>query len=114
MSNFDGLTWSKNLPPLPGVYRMYEGEEIIYVGKAKNLQKRVASYFQKEQVGKTKVMVGKITHIEFSVVQSEIDALVLESRIIRDEKPKYNIALKESKGYPYIFISSHPIARIDL
>lgn len=113
-NKFNGLEFSQTLPDKPGVYKMMGVSGVLYVGKAKNLKKRVGSYFQNEQHGRIKAIVRRVEGIDFTVVESEIDALVLESKIIRDEKPKYNIALKEGKGYPYVFISSHPIPRIDV
>ena len=84
------------LPNKPGVYRYYDSDgTLIYVGKAKNLKRRVSSYFNKEQTGKTRVLVSKIADIKFIVVESESEALLLENNLIKQYKPRYNIMLKD-------------------
>ena len=96
-----------NLPELPGVYQ-YRNEEgtIIYVGKAKNLKRRVSSYFNKnQQSAKTRMLVSKIEDIRYIVVKTEEDALLLENNLIKRYKPKYNVLLKDDKTYPSIFVS---------
>lgn len=96
----------KNIPENPGVYLMKNGSKIIYVGKAKNLRKRVLSYFNKEHEDvKTKELVKNIEDIEFFICSSEVDALILENNLIKKYSPKYNIVLKDHKTYPYIRIS---------
>lgn len=97
-----------NLPDSPGCYQyMDEGGTIIYVGKAKNLKRRVSSYFNKEQQTlKTKLLVSKICDIKYIVVNSEADALLLENNLIKRHKPRYNILLKDDKTYPWICISN--------
>lgn len=104
----------RNLPEKAGVYRYYDKKEsLLYVGKAKNLKKRVSSYFNKKQEhGKTRVLVSKIHDIQYVVVHSEIDALLLENNLIKKHQPKYNVALKDGKTYPWICIKNEPFPRI--
>ena len=104
----------KNIPEKAGVYRYYDkNETLLYVGKAKNLKKRVSSYFNKKQEhGKTKVLVSKIHDIKYVVVPTEIDALLLENNLIKKHQPKYNVALKDGKTYPWICIKNEPFPRI--
>ncbi len=101
------------LPDKPGVYQYFdEHGTIIYVGKAKNLKKRVSSYFAKEQTGKTYVLVKKIFDIKHIVVDTEFDALLLENNLIKKYRPRYNILLKDDKTYPWICIKNEPFPRI--
>ena len=103
------------LPSKPGVYRYFDKDgELIYVGKAKNLKRRVSSYFNKEQVGKTKVLVSKIADLEYSIVDSESEALLLENTMIKQYKPRYNILLKDDKTYPWICVKNEPFPRVFL
>ena len=104
----------KLMPEKTGVYRYYDkNETLLYVGKAKNLKKRVSSYFNKKQEhGKTKVLVSKIHDIKYVVVPTEIDALLLENNLIKKHQPKYNVALKDGKTYPWICIKNEPFPRI--
>ena len=104
----------KLIPEKSGVYRYYDkNEALLYVGKAKNLKKRVSSYFNKKQEhGKTKVLVSKIHDIQYVVVPTEIDALLLENNLIKKHQPKYNVALKDGKTYPWICIKNEPFPRI--
>ncbi len=93
------------LPTGPGVYRYYDKDgELIYVGKAKNLKRRVTSYFNKEQTGKTRLLVSRIADLKFIVVESESEALLLENNLIKQYKPRYNVMLKDDKTYPWICI----------
>lgn len=104
-------------PHSPGVYRYYDAEgNVIYVGKAKDLHKRVAQYFvPKERLTrKTAVMVSKISDAQYTVVESEADALLLENNLIKQFKPRYNILLKDSKTYPWICISGDDFPRVFL
>lgn len=97
-----------NLPEQPGVYKYFDDkEEIIYVGKAKNLKKRVSSYFvKKHDNNKTNVLVSKIRDIQYTVVDSEFEALLLENTLIKELQPRYNINLKDDKSYPMIKITA--------
>ena len=102
-------------PHAPGVYRYYDAEgKVIYVGKAKDLHKRVAQYFvPPERLNtKTRILVGKIADAQFSVVGSEADALLLENNLIKQYKPKYNILLKDSKTYPWICVTGEEYPRV--
>lgn len=114
--DFDYQTFLNTLTHQPGVYRMYNAEdEIIYVGKAKNLQKRVSSYFRKRYDNKkTAALVSNIANIEIVVVQSETEALILENNLIKQHKPKYNVLLKDDKSYPFIHISAHKHPKITM
>lgn len=111
---FDAKAFLKTAPELPGVYRMLDGKNtVIYVGKAKNLKKRLASYFQKNVAGvKTRTLVSHIHQIEFIVTQSETEALILENNLIKEYLPKYNILLRDDKSYPFILISDHKHPRL--
>ena len=102
------------LPADPGIYKYYDANGIlIYVGKAKCLKKRIASYFTKSQNSfKTIELVQKIERIEFTIVDSEQDALLLENSLIKQYKPRYNILLKDDKGYPYLVIKKERFPRV--
>lgn len=104
----------QTLPDSPGVYQYYDKEgKILYVGKAKNLKKRVSSYFSKSHDNyKTAVLVKKIVEIKHIVVTSEQDALLLENNLIKKLQPRYNISLKDDKTYPWICIKKEPFSRI--
>ncbi|WP_209401593.1 excinuclease ABC subunit UvrC [Pseudozobellia sp. WGM2] len=102
------------LPKSPGVYQFYDADEkILYVGKAKDLKKRVSSYFTKNhEYGKTRVMVKKIKRIKHIVVPTESDALLLENNLIKKYRPRYNVLLKDDKSYPWICIKNERFPRI--
>lgn len=102
------------LPNNPGVYQFYDRDDkILYVGKAKNLKKRVSSYFtKKHEYGKTRVMVKKIVRIHHIVVPTESDALLLENNLIKKYRPRYNVLLKDDKSYPWICIKNERFPRI--
>lgn len=106
----------KTLPNYPGIYKYFDNKnELIYVGKAKNIRKRVSSYFTKTFTGyKTHELVKRIERIEFTIVDSEQDAFLLENSLIKQFQPKYNINLKDDKSYPYIVIKNEPFPRIFL
>lgn len=103
-----------NLPDGPGIYQYLNAEgTIIYVGKAKNLKKRVSSYFNREhEPGKTRVLVSKIADIRYIVVNSEEDALLLENNLIKKYKPRYNVLLKDDKTYPSICVQNEYFPRV--
>jgi excinuclease ABC subunit C len=102
------------LPQDPGIYKYFDvNKKIIYVGKAKNLKKRISSYFNKNVDNlKTQELVSKIIHIEFTIVNSEHDALLLENALIKNHQPKYNINLKDDKTYPYIVVKKETFSRV--
>ena len=104
----------KKLPGKPGVYLMHDAKDaIIYVGKAKNLKRRVSSYFNREhEPGKTRVLVSKIADIRYIVVNTEEDALLLENNLIKKYKPRYNVLLKDDKSYPSICVSNEYFPRV--
>ncbi|MEY4594986.1 MAG: excinuclease subunit UvrC [Bacteroidota bacterium] len=103
------------LPDQPGVYQFYDKEDkLLYIGKAKSLKKRVSSYFQKDrhESGKTNVMVKKIADIRTIVVDTEMDALLLENSLIKKHQPRYNVSLKDDKTYPWICIKKERFPRV--
>ncbi len=104
----------KTLPNQPGVYQYYDKEgKLIYVGKAKNLKKRVSSYFtKKHEYGKTRVLVKKIVEIKHIVVETETDALLLENNLIKKYQPRYNVMLKDDKSYPWICVKNERFPRV--
>ena len=104
----------KNLPSSPGVYQFFDKkEEVIYIGKARNLKKRVSSYFHKEhQSAKLKLLVKKIVRTEVIHVNNEFDALLLENNLIKQYQPRYNVMLKDDKTYPWICISNESFPKV--
>lgn len=106
----------KTLPSEPGVYRYYDkNDQLLYVGKAKHLKKRVLSYFNKNLPGyRIKIMVSKIARLETTIVNSEYDALLLENNLIKEHRPFYNVLLKDDKTYPWICIKNESFPRIFL
>lgn len=116
MTSEDFQQIANTIPSQPGIYKYYnEKSELLYVGKAKNLRKRVSSYFNKGFTNyKTHELVQRIRHIEFTIVNSEQDAFLLENNLIKQFQPKYNINLKDDKSYPYIVIKNEDFPRIFL
>lgn len=108
-SEFDSKHFVSHLTTRPGVYRMYDEQGgLLYVGKAKNLKNRVASYFRPTGLTtKTMALVSRIHHIEIAVTKSETEALLLEQTLIKQHRPPYNILLRDDKSYPYILLSNH-------
>nr|WP_281281978.1 excinuclease ABC subunit UvrC [Aliikangiella coralliicola] len=106
----------KNLTQLPGIYQMInQAGEIIYVGKAKNLKKRVSSYFQKQDhTPKTRVMVSQIHDVQIVVTESENEALILENQFIKKYRPRYNVVFRDDKSYPYILLSDEDYPRLSI
>lgn len=105
-----------SLPNEPGIYKYFDADKkLLYIGKAKNIRKRVSSYFNKNKHSyKTHELVKQIAFIEFTIVHSEHDALLLENSLIKEFRPKYNIDLKDDKTYPYIVIKNEPFPRVFL
>ncbi|TCC97853.1 excinuclease ABC subunit UvrC [Pedobacter hiemivivus] len=115
MSAFDYKKALSDIPNNPGVYQYWDVDgTLIYIGKAKNLRNRVGSYFNKDNQmnGKTKVLVSKIRNITFTIVDTEIDAWLLENSLIKKHQPRYNIMLKDDKTYPWIIIKKEPFPRL--
>ena len=115
MNVFDYKEELKRIPHKPGVYQYFDKQDIlIYIGKAKDLRNRVGSYFVNETQhnGKTRVLVRQINRIAFTIVDTEIDAWLLENSLIKKHKPKYNVLLKDDKTYPWIVIKNERFPRV--
>ncbi|OGT68512.1 MAG: excinuclease ABC subunit C [Gammaproteobacteria bacterium RIFCSPHIGHO2_12_FULL_45_9] len=103
----------ETLPHLPGVYRMKDvSDRVLYVGKAKDLHKRVSSYFYRELSTKTQAMIAQVESIDITVARTETEALLLESNLIKSLKPRYNVVLRDDKSYPYVALSNHASPRV--
>lgn len=115
MTEFDSNAFLKSLTHQPGVYRMYNAaDEVIYVGKAKNLKNRVSSYFKQHLDNpKTISLVSQIARMDVTVVNSETEAFLLENNFIKKYRPRYNVLLRDDKSYPFIFLSAHEHPRLD-
>ncbi|WP_019613264.1 excinuclease ABC subunit UvrC [Psychromonas ossibalaenae] len=116
MTDFCSESFLKTVTSEPGVYRMFnEQQTVIYVGKAKNLKKRLSSYFSLTQKHpKTLALVSHIANIEVTVTHTETEALILEHNFIKQYKPKYNVLLRDDKSYPYLFLSAHKHPQLTL
>lgn len=114
MSEFNAKQFLADVPHNPGVYRMYDNKgTIIYVGKAKDLKKRLSSYFRTNLASrKTEALVAQIAHIETTLTHSETEALLLEHNYIKENQPKYNVLLRDDKSYPYILLTKHRHPRL--
>ena len=115
MTKFDYRKALEKIPHRPGVYQYWDAnDELIYIGKAKDLKNRVSSYFVKTNQfnGKTQVLVRKINRISFTIVDTEIDAWLLENSLIKKHQPRYNVMLKDDKTYPWIVIKNERFPRV--
>lgn len=113
---FDTRAFLKSLTALPGVYRMLDAQgQVLYIGKARNLKQRVSSYFRSNQTSaKVRSLVVQVRAIEVTVTHTEGEALILESNLIKQFKPRYNVLLRDDKGYPYIHLSAEDFPRLSL
>lgn len=116
MNKFDYQSALKKIPAKPGIYQFWDVQgKLLYIGKAKNLQNRVKSYFSKDSYhvnAKTRVLVGKINQITFTIVDTEIDAWLLENSLIKKYQPRYNVLLKDGKTYPWIVVKHEHFPRV--
>lgn len=112
---FDARTFVRSLTNRPGVYRMLNDKgKVVYVGKARNLRKRVGSYFQRAHTDpKTTAMLNSVAGVEVTVTNTEGEALILEYNLIKRHKPRFNVVLRDDKSYPYIHVTEHPYPRIE-
>ena len=105
---FDAASFLRTLTSRPGVYRMFNaGGELLYVGKARNLKKRVSSYFRKSGLPpKTRALMQQMARVETTLTNTEAEALILENNLIKAHRPRYNVLLRDDKSYPFIYLSS--------
>src|SRR5690606_38829136 len=113
-SQFNSKAFIQHLTHQPGVYRMYDCDGVvIYVGKAKDLKKRVSSYFRSNlDTPKTQTLVKQIAQMDVTVTNTEAEALILENNFIKKYRPRYNVLLRDDKSYPYILVSHHEHPRL--
>src|SRR5659263_461397 len=103
----------KKLPPSPGVYLMKDSEKkVIYVGKANSLRNRVRQYFREQESPKNRLLMKNMEDVEYIITKNEVEALVLESNLIKEHKPRYNVRMRDDKNYPLIRITNEEIPRI--
>ena len=112
---FEAVEFLKEMTTLPGVYQMFDiNQTLLYVGKAKNLKKRLASYFNaSEKSNKTRSMMEHVADVKVTITKSESEALLLECNLIKEHRPKYNILMRDDKSYPYILLSKHTYPRLE-
>ena len=108
-ATFEAKSFLRSLTHRPGVYRMLNAKhKVIYVGKARDLKKRVSSYFQRTHASaKTAAMMAEVANVDVTVTNTEAEALILEYNLIKQHKPRFNIILRDDKSYPYIHVTTH-------
>ena len=112
-AQFDHKAFLRTLTQGPGVYRMLNADgDVMYVGKAKNLRRRVGSYFTRASNARIASMVSQIRQIEITATHTESEALLLENNLIKQHKPRYNVLLRDDKSYPYLFLSDETFPRL--
>ena len=112
--NKDLKALTAKFPEEPGIYKFFNNDEVLYIGKAKNLKKRARSYFSGTQTYKTKRLVSLANKLDFVTTNNEVDALLLEQNLIKSEKPRFNILLRDDKSYPFIHLDeNHDFPKIE-